>query len=251
MKALATSIVLVAVMVVGTTIAQAAIISINFDDPTRENPPHDVRPGRTAGVIDVSNWNNVTPGGSGSQPNLMDSNGLPTTADVTWGGSNPATWTTGVVINDADADDNDRMMKGYLDYGGNGQGSTITIDIQEIPYDVYDLYLYHESQGGDGRVMGVSLDGGATWVYTKDETGPFGGTFTEDHHPDVAGAEAGAGGNCILWTGLTADTLSIVTQGQGGGTVRSPVQGMQITPEPATLALLAAGAAATLIRRKK
>ncbi|NQU19862.1 MAG: LamG domain-containing protein, partial [Candidatus Nealsonbacteria bacterium] len=207
-------------------------LSVNLDDSG--NGPFEVT--RVAGVAELGNWNNMTPGGSGAATDMIDSAGAATTADVAWGGTpTPATWRTTLTIDDTDADDSDRMMKGYLDYGGNGQGMQITVDVTEIPYAEYDLYLYHESQGGDNRVMKISLDGGATFdLFAKDVVGDFqtAADFVEGHHDTLAGAQAGSGGNYILLSGLTESTLNIVTEGVGTGTVRSPVQGIQlVVPE--------------------
>jgi hypothetical protein len=243
-------------LALAATLGHAGTISLNFDNTDNEVGDHAVN--RTAGVVNVGNWNNLPPGGTGTVANLKDNLGNETTADVTWGGTAGLTWSTAVVIDDTDADDSDRMMKGYLDYGGDGVGQNITIDILEIPYADrgYDLYLYHESSGGDGRLMSVSLDGGLTKVYAKDVAGVFqtdGQGFIEEHHPTAAEAAASDGGNYLLFKGLKAETLNIVTEGVGDPTIRSPVQGIQIAevPEPSTLMLLSLAAVLGLLWRRR
>jgi hypothetical protein len=256
MKRYVTPVFMVAWLVLAATIGHAGTISFNFDNTDNEVGDHAVN--RTAGVVDVGNWNNLPPGGLGTVADLIDSTGAATTADVTWGGTSGVTWSSAVVIDDADADDSDRMMKGYLDYGGDGAGENITIDITEIPYADrgYDLYVYHESSGGDGRLMSVSLDGGLTKVYAKDVVGIFqtdGQGFIEEQHATAEEADASDGGNYLVFRGLTAETLNIVTEGVGEGTVRSPVEGIQISevPEPSTLVLVGLAAVVGLLWRRR
>ncbi len=78
---------IVAVWVVGLCVvfgwgerAAAETISFNLDNTENEVGDHAVN--RTAGVVNVGNWNNLPPGGLGTVADLIDSTGAATTADV-------------------------------------------------------------------------------------------------------------------------------------------------------------------------
>ena len=87
----------------------------------------------------MPNWNNAT-GASGNIAGALDSNGLPTSATVTWNA--PGTWqlpdtTLGTNISGGA---NPAVMRGYLDFPGTGIGSTTTVSVVNLtlqgPYDV-------------------------------------------------------------------------------------------------------------------
>lgn len=219
-------------------------ISINF---ASTNPHTDVvNVDGVAGALPVGNWNNVANatgnGPQGPVTSLVDSNGDATTAAVTWNA--PETWEVGPTTTE-----DDKLMRGYLDTS-NTVG--VQIDVTDIPYDEYDLYLYHSSAGGNGRDMSIELLGlteGNQIVYTEDEVGDgFNGAWTEHHAPTLAEADGSGGGNYVLLTGLVGPNLTILTTPLGGGTMRAPVQGIQIVntavalvPEPSTFVLAALG----------
>jgi len=181
-----------------------------------------------AGVVPQINWNNLN-GNTGGPSALIDSDGAATSASVTWSGS-PNSWTTGNGSSTADH----IMMNGYLDTSGS---STTSVSVSDVPFSEYDVYLYFDGDAS-GRSGAYTVNGN-TKVGTDNgnPSGNFTGTFLED----VGG---GAGGNYLLFSGLSDAMLDIsATPGGGFGDFRAPVNGFQIVntataiPEPTSIAI--------------
>ena len=217
-------------------------ISVNF---RRNTGVIELAPTAVAGVVPVANWNNAPAAASGSGIALVDYLGAATSATMDY--NSPGTWS---VTHSGSGDQADRdMMNGYLDMGGDGFGQSITVTFANIPYALYDVYVYHSSSGGPNRSMSVTANG-TTTVYTRNlsPADVFDG-FVLDQHATLVDSNASAtGGNYVKFSGLTGSSLTIVTTGIGsadGGypgsdnTRRGPIQGIQITavPEPSAVLL--------------
>jgi hypothetical protein len=114
----------IALLGAGLAGAQPAI-SVNFVGGGSNGTPAILAPSDVAGVVAVSNWNN----GNGS--GLKDSSGATTAASITWSG---ASWSNQITATDP----NNRMMKGYLDFGSSAS-------VTGVPYATYDVYVYFRS----------------------------------------------------------------------------------------------------------
>lgn len=195
-----------------------------------------------AGVVLQSNWNNIEDA-TGLLNDLMDSAGNPTTADVEWS-SALGTWDTGGAMASGD----EQLMHGYLDADNRGATLTISDLPPEITARGYDLYIYHESQGGDGRVGYYHIESNPsalTTIWANDMAGTFGEGgvgFVEDGYGTQALAEAGDGGNYVVFRNMISDGFTLEAMGITG-TPRMPIQGVQIVPipEPSTLVLAGIG----------
>jgi hypothetical protein len=202
-----------------------------------------------AGVVPVGNWNNAPSGSSDTNVSLVDDSGAASSTTMDF--SAPGAWSVGTDGAGSPADK--KMMTGYLDMSGNGSGQTIDVSFADIPYALYDVYVYHSSSGGPNRSMSVTLNGSTT-VYTRNlsPANTFDG-FLLDQHDTLDASNASAdGGNYVMFSRVSGDVLSIVAQGIGasdggypgsGDTRRGPIQGIQIheVPEPSALLLAAAG----------
>jgi hypothetical protein len=212
----------------------AAIISVNFgtDRANATLLPTDV-----TGVVPAANWNNEA-GAVGGPAALVDADGSLTPVTVQWS-SQLGTWATSGLgeENNGFAEPDRTMMMGYLDTDARATTVTIVGLGPEFTGPGYDVYVYAlggvaAGRGGDYTIAGQTLIG---------DSDTFPSTFNEDFgvdHTDV--------GNYLVFRGLTDPdfTLSAVGTTPVGGTVRAPINGIQIVsiPEPATAGLWGLGA---------
>jgi hypothetical protein len=198
-----------------------------------------------AGVLNTVTWNNLTGADSAAPVTLnADVAGTltPTAATVTW--SSPNTWAStgaGEENNTAPAGANRNLMTGYIDTLGLG-AEGITINVSDLPavqgFPFFDVYVY--IQGGANNRGGTYTIGGTTITHQGDVG--FNGTFLED----TVDPGTTAGSNYIVFRGLTGDSFTLDAVPTLGNPARAPVNAIEIVaspvPEPATLALLGAGA---------
>jgi len=109
-----------------------------------------------AGVAPQDNWNNA-PGGSGNLSNVVDDDGLATSADASW--SSWGTWHCNAHLG---TDGHSKMMYGYLDPVWGDWSATVTIS--DIPYDLYNVIVY-VGTNNNGMTSHVT-DGTTTYSYT-------------------------------------------------------------------------------------
>lgn len=242
-------ILLVFVLLVVGSFAEAGFISVGLNFIGGRSSPGGggttyVLPGDIAGVVPQDSWNNLPPGGSGvngTTTGVLDSTGALVPLTVTWSGI-PNTWS---ITTGTPADANARLMNGYVD---TNTTSTTLIEVDNIPYLMYDVIVYF---GGDvaGRSGAYGIDDGISSILKSPLiAGPVwpvttgGGTFIE--------VEAGQTGNYTVFRGLSGSSFDLTATAVN---FRAPINAIQIVniPEPATLSLLALGGLALVRRRKK
>lgn len=267
-RGLVTGLLAIAVLLVSLSAADATSIGVNFRRESNGATLMDA--GDIAGVIPQANWNNAPADNVGTEAGIVgptagvvvDDLGAPTGMTMTFNA--PGTWSAGTTGSGGAADK--KMMTGYLDMTGDGQGQTITVELADIPYAMYDVYIYHSSAGGPNRSMLATVNDGLTSAtyYTRNlsPADRFDG-FTLDQHLSLANSNASEiGGNYLHFRALEGSGLTITTMGigaadgghpGGGNTRRGPIQGIQVVliPEPATLSLFGLGGLAALLRRRK
>lgn len=152
-------------------------------------------------------------------------------AQITYSGNN--TYTSSSTTNSNDDD----LLRGYLDTGGVGHPSTVTITnvpANNLPYTVY-LYIAGDTPGGrvgDYEVNGVTL------------------SATQGSGTPYMLATPATAGNYLVFTGVTGNTLTITS---GASNFRAPLDGLQIVtvPEPASIGLLSLAGVGLLARRRR
>ncbi len=176
-------------------------------------------PAETAGAIATSHWNAAAGVASTAPLQLVDETGAPTNATVTWSGPS-GTWMLPI----ADQPGSARMMKGYLDTRGTEITTVTVAGLAQAPYDVYVYVDGNNTTHDRGAAYTLSGSGIVTsTVNLLDAAGAdFTGTFTR--------ASNSAGNYVRFSIDATGFTLQARSTTPEGGTLRAPVNGIQIVP---------------------
>lgn len=178
-----------------------------------------------------ANWNSTSTATVGSASNLKDKNGDITPVSISW--NSPGTYR---LTDTPDAAGDKRMMKGYLDQSTLTNVYLVTVTVEDIPWNSYDVVVYTDGQNGASDRIGLfsivdpsddSVIVGP--VYNKDAANAqFAGTYTQTPltSTTLAGATAG---NFIVFENLTSSSFRLEALGNGtGNNSRAPVNAIQI-----------------------
>ena len=229
-----------AAFLTGSPAIQAQVISINFGADQASLEASDV-----TGVIPVANWNNAS-GATGTLTNLVDDSGAATAASVTWSASN--TWQA---ASPYPTNPTQVLLYGYLDGGSNGVPAQVSV--QNIPFNLYDVYIY-VNRDNDDSTSTYTVNGQTVTITPGiDQT-----TLTPAGVATPASPDPTTAGTWVEFTDLSGP-LSILTSNgnlyQGSGDWRSPIDGIQIVdaavPEPSTYAFMGLGLLLILALRSK
>ena len=190
-----------------------------------------LNPGDVAGVPAVAqaNWNNL-PGVSGSQPNVTDNNGSPTSAGVVWN-SALGTWSS-QGNNFFTSTTDHTLMQGYLDNGG-----TATLTITNIPSQLttsgYDVYVYAlfdtPNRGGTYQIFDVSGTTPLTGLL------PLNSDAAPTNYAQAVGTGSIKTGNYLVFHGLTNPNIQLQAVATNlVGTIRAVICGVQLVAAPSS-----------------
>ncbi len=202
--------------------AHAAMIGINLYNLS--NGSDDLAATDSTGVVPQDNWVNIKYSSSGAT-NIKDDSANPTSLDLTLGGSTGGyyTQTTGTATN--------RLFHYFRTT--NGSANPITATLDQVPYALYDVYVYVTSDASS-RTGYVTHNSTSYYLKTNKEYG----TFTQATATTAGDRTVG---NYVLFAGQTASSFSFsLTQESASNLGMAGIQIMQV-PEPASLALLGLG----------
>ena len=212
-----------------------------------------------AGVIAVTNWNNV--GGTGQTTdftNAIDDSGAATGIDISITSAEGVRW-GGNHFHGQVAGANANMMRDIA--YENGAGDTFNVAFDDIGYDNYDVYLY---TGAKFEAWGGSISNGGTSYFIRGaetspnfvqgtETGSFANATSADYvkfsnlSGDSQDFEFRVDAQQIYFAG--AQIVSLDVAGPAGP---SSSTGISAVPEPSSaIALLLIGSAGVLRRRRR
>ncbi|MEZ5325050.1 MAG: LamG-like jellyroll fold domain-containing protein [Verrucomicrobiales bacterium] len=175
------------------------VLGVNFIGGNAASPGASVS--GIAGVVTQGNWNNA-PGGAGDPISLVDSADAASILRVKWATNGPNAIGAEPDAGDADAS----LMHGVLLPRGTGAGGddVITqIELRNIAYPSYDLYVYVVSDGASEATITANDE------IIEAVVESFDGEFVqivEDFDP----------GNYIIFSGLTGPTLTITGNANSG-----------------------------------
>lgn len=236
-----------AVLAMAAVADGAAMIGISFSGGGGGDPGGLVDVTMPAGLLPQAFWNNEA-GASGGAANLVDSDGNPTTAGLSWMSNN--TWGRSTLTGDGDQ----QLSAMYLD-GARGFPASLTITT--LTPGMFDVYIYarrNEDPGGNLSLLDEGSDytlNGVTKLGFTGNVNPSAGTWV-----DATTATATAPGNYFLFEDVNIGagaTLSLTANSPAANnSFRSPIDGIQVVPvpEPASLALLGPGVLALLAWRR-
>jgi hypothetical protein len=196
---------------VSATPTNQGSISIDFQGGSASNgTPSVMASSENAGVFPAGKWNNAA-GASGTASSLVQSNGVVSSASVTWSSNN--VWSTSIT----DAAGNNRMMKGYLDTSAS---STTTVTVSGLPASLasggYSVYVYRDGDNGTSTHSGNYTIGGTTISATDSANTNFSGTFTQ---------ASNSAGNYVVFAGQTGTSFTLTAKATNA---RAPINGIQI-----------------------
>jgi hypothetical protein len=225
----------------------AQVISINFNGQGPGSPgarpgPYDLAPTDVAGVVAVPNWNNVPSDNLATPVALNSSTGAATGATVAVSGMNNA-WSLPTVPATPDA----TMMRGYLD---SGNTTTTTVTVANLPAAFtsagYNVYVYFDGNNTTNARSGQYTIGSQMIFGMDNASTDFTGSFVQVPSTSNTNQMANTpAGNYTIFTSLTANsfTLTATPAFPATGTLRAPINAIQIVPvpEPGSIALAGIG----------
>lgn len=179
-----------------------------------------------AGVVPAANWNNSFP--NNFVADLVSSLGGSTTVGISYASAGSYSIQNTHPGADANGTYNRELLNGYLNSGDNQVPTDSTVTITQIPYSVYDLYVYFSSDTA-GRT-GTITDGTTTFSFkTLGSASISGSNAVLTPTTDTAGGNPPA--NYAVFTGLTSSrrTLTCHVPAFGG------IAAFQIVPRTGPL----------------
>lgn len=254
-----TSALLAIITAAGLTSASAATISFSFT-----NAAQALGSAEEAGAAPyrAANWNNLQTDFSANSAgqDIFDSTGNQVGDIHTSTGLQVTYDSNTIYFTDAPVStSDDKLFKNYLDDGALDSGQPyITLQNIENADQGYSVIVYlasdsansgNNAQLGEYWIQDQQADAGATILTnggTKNTPILLGDSYTGTY-TEASGTTAG---NYLLYTGLTAEDITIRANKDGG---RSSIAGFQIVtvPEPSSTALLGLGTLALILRRKR
>ncbi|MEZ5385256.1 MAG: PEP-CTERM sorting domain-containing protein [Prosthecobacter sp.] len=223
-------------VMVGALSVHAAVISVDF---TGEFPPPVLAPTDVAGVVPAANWNSFA-GRSGSPSGvLLDQSGAATTATLSYFANNDVKLTL-----PGSPTTTEKLFAGYNDSATNG---SVGFTVSNIPYAVYDLYVYVTADNPNRRGFVTTSEAGTPDYYYSTASG-LPNSFIEITSTGVGYT---VGGNYARFQGLTDSSQAVTLSGLSSWSGIAGFQIQESVPEPGRAALLAMAALLGITVRRR
>ncbi|MEO2019303.1 MAG: c-type cytochrome domain-containing protein, partial [Fuerstiella sp.] len=173
------------------------------------------------GLVPGDNWNNVSTA-VGTTRNLHDDSRDATPADVTvvsgrsWNGFGAGT--TG------NAGFNRMVSDGVFGSGAGDNDDQVGISFAQIPYAIYDVYVFTQSRTTNGSTLSITL-GNTTYYYTTD------GHSLANEMKQITSRTSEAptkGGSYALFRNVSGDSFVIKTGGSRTGVISNQIFGVHV-----------------------
>jgi len=175
------------------------IVSWNYDRYGTLNPV------AVAGVAAATNWNNSYPNDPVAA--LADNNGSPTSVAIAYNSYNASSIQDSHPGADANGAYDKELLNGYLNSGAGQIPAASSVDITQIPFSYYDLYVYFSSDQA-GRI-GTVTDGATTFSFTTIGSPSIaGGNAMLARTTDTAAGYPSA--NYALFSGISGSNTSVI-----------------------------------------
>jgi hypothetical protein len=220
------------------TAARADVIGVNFSSGVVNSVNYNLGASTVAGVAGTAeaNWNNLVDPNT-SLSNLKNKFGATTTAGVSFSYSGTGGYTQFQSASLNSSPGNNTMYGSCI---RATNGGTLTVSLTNIPYAVYDVYVY--ASQNDTATNTLYVTDGTTTYYYKSNGSTMNGTqgLTRVTSTNSASPTAGMA-NYSVFSGETGSSFSF-TLGPGvAGVLSNNLYGFQIVnaavPEPGTLLL--------------
>ena len=202
-------------LLVASVGAEPVSIGVNFFQKTTVDSTS------SPGLVHGENWNNVSTA-VGTTRNLHDDSRDTTPADVTvvsgrsWNGFGAGT--TG------NPGFNRIVSDGVFGSGAGDNDDQVGISFAQIPYAIYDVYVFTQSRTTNDSALSVTL-GDTTYYYTTD------GHSVANEMKQIASKTPGAptkGGSYALFRNVSGDSFAIKTGGSRTGVISNQIFGVHI-----------------------
>lgn len=200
-------------------------IGVNLTDAANALAAGDI-----VGVVPAAHWNNSTENNE-VLTNVIDSQGVATTADLTFGNT-AFLYTNNTPAHADPMTDDAKMMRTQR---GRSNQSTTSVTAAQVPYSAYDVYIYWGGRSSGESVpvvmtVGFQLWDGSAWItqeakYIRDTDRTWSGTYSES--TATSAAEAVNGHDYVVFRNVTANTFRVTTAAAN----RVGLSGLQIVAQ--------------------
>ena len=199
----------------------------------------------TAGVVLVSNWNNSWP--SNPTTNLIDNTGTATTLDISYTSHDQWSIQNSTPAQDTDGSYNKRLLNGYLNAGSSVATTLSTINLTQIPYAQYDIYVYFGADQAN-RAGSVTVGSSSYYFDTVGSASISGSNALLVQTSETTDVADNINANYARFSNLTGASQTITTNIPNFG----GIAGFQVVqvPEPSA-ALIGGLGMLCLLRRRR
>ena len=212
---IASASVAIILLLVGSVGAEPLSIGVNFFQKTTVDSTS------SPGLVQGQNWNNVSTV-VGTTRNLHNDSRDITPADVTV--VSGRSWNDFGAGTTGNGGFNTIVRDGVFGSGAGDKDDQVCISFAQIPYAIYDVYVFTQSRTTNGSALSVTL-GDTTYYYATD------GDSVANEIKQITSKTSGSptkGGSYALFQNVTGDSFVIKTGGSRTGVISNQIFGVHI-----------------------